>query len=445
MHLTRQWKKDALNPSELKNQVDAWLWQRAGPEQTPAARFGRNALRVLYAVGRDLVDGKVTLHAMGLVYTTLLSIVPFLALSFSVLKGFGVHNQLRPVLENVLTDPLGERAGPIVDNVLIFVDNIEVGVLGSVGLGFLIYTVIALVQKVERSFNEIWHVSQTRSIGQRFSSYLSVIMVGPLLVFAALGATAAVVSSAAVEDATEALALGWLVALIGRIAPYALIIGLFTFLYMFIPNTRVQLRSALVGGVVAGITWQSLGFGFTLFVANADNYTAIYSGFAIGIFILIWLYLVWLILLVGASFAFYTQHSRQISKRRGAPSARLDEYVGLALVWRIGQDFEQGIVTDVADIESSLGVGPDISRRIIDKLKDGQVLSIAGENGNRLVPGRPFDRLTLSELITIIRSPDQAIPESVSSEESVAAIADAVNEAATSTLDDRLVSEWIRG
>lgn len=431
-------------PSTLRERWQLWLWHAEDADLSAWQRTGRYTARVIYAVARDLVEGKITLHAMSLVYTTLLSIVPFLALSFSVLKGFGVHNQLRPFLEGVMTDPLGDRASPLIDTILQFVDNIEVGVLGSVGLGILIYTVIALVQKVERSFNEIWHVSQIRPLGQRFSNYLSVILVGPLLLFAALGATAAIVSSDMVVQATQNQAVSWLFHTMSRATPYVVIITLFTFLYVFIPNTSVNIKHAFIGGVVAGITWQTLGFGFTIFVAHANNYAAIYSGFAIGIFVLIWLYLVWLLLLIGAAVAFYSQHVRQITLNRGQPSAAVDEYTGMAMVYRIARAYEQGNALAISKLESDLAVSPDIVRRMISKLVNRQILTLAGSAGDRLVPARPLDRLTMDELLSAVRSAEQPLPAALVSDQAVASAASRINGQLTDVFGNQTVAEWIR-
>ena len=135
-------------------------------------------LRYPYALVRDVMRGDLTLRAMSLIYTTLLSIVPLIALSFSVLKGLGYHRDLEPVLYSFL-EPLGDRAYELTAQVMGFVDNVRGGVLGSIGLVFLLYTVISMVQKVEESFNFVWRVEQPRSLGRRFSEYLCVMVVGP--------------------------------------------------------------------------------------------------------------------------------------------------------------------------------------------------------------------------------------------------------------------------
>ncbi|WP_339899860.1 YhjD/YihY/BrkB family envelope integrity protein [uncultured Gilvimarinus sp.] len=426
--------------------LDRWLWQVETAHRSKLHQKFWHLSRVIVAVVRDLVRGDITLHAMSLVYTTLLSLVPFLALSFSVLKGFGVHNQLEPILDHMLAAPLGDRGPVVVENILNFVDNIKVGVLGSVGLGVLIYTVISLIQKIERSFNEIWRVSESRSLAQRFSSYLSVIMIGPLLLFSAMGATAALINSEAMQHLIEFAPLGWLYGFLSSAMPYLIIIGLFTFLYTFIPNTRVKLPHAFLGGVVAGVIWQTTIFGFTLFVSSSSNYTAIYSGFAVGILLLIWLYLAWLILLVGAAVAFYSQHAQQITRSRiNRPSARIDELTGLAIMHRVASNFDSNEGgTSIAKMESNLSVGPEEIQRMIHKMLKHDLLMISGADANRLMPARSLDQITLREVYQVLRRHESDMPSSLLSNAPINTLETRIEAALYAELGEQTVADWVR-
>ncbi|WP_020210855.1 YihY/virulence factor BrkB family protein [Gilvimarinus chinensis] len=426
--------------------LDRWLWQVESAHRSKVHQNFWHISRVLVAVIRDVLRGQINLHAMSLVYTSLLSLVPFLALSFSVLKGFGVHNQLEPLLQNIVAAPLGDRGPVVVNNILGFVDNIKVGVLGSVGLGLLIYTVISLIQKIERSFNEIWRVSESRSLAQRFSSYLSVIMIGPLLVFSAMGATAALVNSSAVQQAITFAPLGWAFGFFSKLMPYVIIIGLFTFLYTFIPNTKVKLRHAFLGGLVAGIIWQTSIFGFTLFVSNSTNYTAIYSGFAVGILLLIWLYLAWLILLIGSSVAFYSQHAQQITRTRiNKPSARIDELTGLAIMHRVAKQFDRdGGGVYIAKMESSLSVGPETIQRMIKKLLKHKLVEISGTDANQLIPARSLDHITVYEIFQAIRVEETLLPSSLQNDAAVNAMMLRFESSHKDQLADMTLSDWVR-
>src|SRR5690554_1281024 len=306
---------------------------------------------------------------MSLVYTTLLSIVPLLALSFSVLKALGVHQRIEPILIHFF-QPMGPEGVEMAERILGFVDNMKVGVLGSVGLALLVYTVVSLVQKIERSFNMIWRVPEMRSVAQRFSNYLSVIMVGPLLMVSAIGVSATIFSSSFVQTLIAIEPFGSVILVLSRFTPFFLVVGAFTFVYVFMPNTRVKLRYAFIGGLVAGVSWQAGGMLFASFVAGSAKYAAIYSSFAIGIIMLTWIYVNWMILLLGANLCFYLQHPGSIAKRRDVQLApELQEKVGLAVMWMVAKPFSKGEPAPQQEaLEAQLRVPGEITRNISDKL-----------------------------------------------------------------------------
>jgi membrane protein len=291
---------------------------------------------------RNPQRGRRTAHITGhgLVYTTLLSLVPLLAISFSVLKGFGAHNQVEPLLLNLLA-PLGDKGVEVTTEIIGFVENIKVGVLGFVGFALLFYTVVSLMQKIERAFNHTWHISSERSLGQQFRDYLSVIIIGPALVFAAVGIMASLMNTAVIEMISAIHPFGLLIKNIAKLAPYLMIVAAFTFIYMFIPNTRIRLRSALIGGLVAGLLWNAAGWIFASFVVNSAQYAATYSTFATLIMFLIWLYLGWLILLIGASISFHDQHPEYVTatRRENRMSNRVREKLALLIAYLISDSF----------------------------------------------------------------------------------------------------------
>lgn len=424
--------------------IDQWLWQAQHSRDSRLTKGVWHSSRVLFAVVRDILYGNITLHAMGLVYTSLLSLIPFLALMFSVLTALGVHNQLEPVLENFL-EPLGDLAPIITENVLHFVDNIQVGVLGFAGMGFLIYTVISLIQKIEQAFNEIWRVSQLRSIGQRFSNYLSVIIIGPVLVVSALGTTGTIVASDLITEIRQIQPFGLVFSIIGLLSPYFMVIALFTFLYTFIPNTRVKLRYAFVGGAVGGVVWQWTSLIFAEFVASSTRYEAIYSSFVVGILFLWWLFLSWTILLVGASVSFYSQHAQQITRaRRYEPSAVVDEQTGLAIMFQVARQFDtNGGASAVADIESDLSVGPEVMERLTRKLIKHKLL-VSTADGSGLLPARSLDKVLLNELIEVLRAPHGTVPHALADNPAVQSVAIALKDAVTAKVGQLTLADWVR-
>ncbi|WP_439099446.1 YihY/virulence factor BrkB family protein [Ectothiorhodospira mobilis] len=244
-----------------------------------------------------------------------------------------------------LLEPLGAQGAQIVANVVQFVENMRVGVLGFVGLAFLFFTVVGMIQKVEAAFNYIWQVKTPRRLVQKFSNYLSVILVGPVLVFSALGITASVMATDIVQRLMDYGWIGGSVELLSRLVPYLLITLAFTFIYILVPNTRVRPLPALGGGVAAALLWQTTGWGFAALMAGSTRYDAIYSGFAIVIMLLFWLYLNWLILLVGSQVAYFLQNPRRLQAPQPAAAdlpTGVHERLALAVMACVARRFAAG-------------------------------------------------------------------------------------------------------
>lgn len=364
------------------------------------------ALRLAYVVVRDIAEGQLTLRAMSLVYTTLLSFVPLLAVSFSVLKAFGVHNQVEPLLQNFLA-PLGDKGEEISRNVITFIDNIKVGVLGAVGLALLIYTVVSLIQKIEGAFNFTWRIKRTRSFGQAFSDYLSVILVGPVLVFTAIGISATIMDTAVVHAMLKIEPFGTLAYVLSRLAPYVLVCAAFTFVYIFVPNIKVRFRAALGGGIFAGVAWEGTGWLFASFVVTSTRYEAIYSGFAIVIMFMIWLYVSWLILLIGAQVAFYLQHPHLASPvhRAERMGNRTREVLGLAVMYLIGEHHHFGRPRWTVDrLMERLGVDMDKVDKILDTLIAAALVIPTADEPPAFVPARDIGMITVHEIYRALRA-----------------------------------------
>ena len=280
---------------------------------------------------------------MSLAYTTLLSVVPLLVFSFSILKGLGARGDLRFILEQFFA-PLGGASEQLTGNVMQFVRNMRGDLLGAIGLAFLVYTVVTTIQKVESSFNYVWRVQRPRSFARRFTEYLSVMILGPVLLAVALGLLGSAERSpfALWIDAIGPLA--WMLRNGGQLVPYVIVSTVFTFMYIFIPNTKVQLRAALIGGISSGAVWAVVGQIFTSFIVYSSSLVAVYTGFAIVLTTLIWVYLSWLILLLGAQLAFYLQFPQYL--RHGQEAIELTgrdrEQVGLSAMYLIARDYAAG-------------------------------------------------------------------------------------------------------
>lgn len=388
----------------LRARVERVLWGRAPGELTRLQRIAMVPARFIYALARDLGEGQLTLRAMSLVYTTLLSLVPLLAFSFSVLKGFGVHRTLEPLLYEFL-QPLGQQGAQITDQLISFVENVRGGVLGSIGLGLLIFTVISMIQKIEDTFNHIWQVQKSRSLARRFSDYLSVILVGPVLMAIAIGLLATVSSSAIMQAVTGVKSLGTFISLISRLGPFSVVVLVFAFVYAFVPNTRVRLVPAFVGALLAGGTWTIGGMLFTSVIVGSTRFAAIYSSFAIAIIGLIWLYLSWLVLLLGAQLAFYVQNPLRL--RLGRNQLKLSiaevEHLALGIMQQVAGGFHRGERPGFDHLARALDCPARSLEDITTKLEEAGLL-VHTEEGT-LVPGRDPGVISLDDILVAVRGP----------------------------------------
>ncbi len=335
---------------------------------------------------------------MSLVYTTVIAIVPLIAIVFSVLKGFGLHEQVEPALLDALSD-LGDKRFDIVNSVMGFINNVNVGVLGSLGFAILLFSVISMMQKIERAFNATWKISRGRQLSERLRDYLSVIFAGPLLIFLSAALTTSFQTSI-VYEAVESLPSGsWLIYVFGKLLPYLLMTVGFALLYLVLPNTKVRLPAALIGGFVTAVFWKAMGWGVSQFVANSAASVAIYSAFASVIILMVWMQLAWLVLLVGASVAFYTQNPDQVqvAKADAVISGEIREKLAISILCLVGRDFvngEQNYSIDALRLE--LAVDNAVLHEVIDELKTLGYLA-QSEEGDLLLKRSP-DRIEVRTL-----------------------------------------------
>ncbi len=388
--------------------LKAFVWDDDLRELHGPHRVGVFVLRVIHMLFRELLGGQLNLRAMSLVYTTLLSIVPLLAVSFSVLKGFGFVQRLESYLFDILLEPLGPSGAEVAETIIGFVENVKVGMLGSVGFAFLIYTVVALVQKIEAAFNFVWQIDRLRSMSQRFSNYLSVITIGPVLIFSAVGFTAAVLNTEVALWLASVEPFGTLMVVISNLVPYILVCLAFTFIYILIPNTRVQFRAALVGGVLAGVLWKITGWGFATFIASSAKYAAIYSSFAILILLLIWMYLSWLILLVGSQIAYFVQNPKfmTLHRVRFVLSSRLREQLALQIMYLVGyHHFHDRPPWSLEQLIEYLDLPDEPVSRMLQVLVDtGYLAELHEEDATRYLPQHAIETTRLADLVAAVRN-----------------------------------------
>jgi membrane protein len=266
--------------------------------------------------------------------------------------------------------------------------------------------VISLLTKIEEAFNYTWRINKTRTLAERFSNYLSVLMVGPVLVFAAIGTTASLLNSSVTQSLTSIESFGFALEFITKLVPYLLIILAFTFVYIFVPNQKVRILPALTGGIAAGVLWQSVGWVYAFVITQSSSKTAIYASFAILFFFMIWLYLNWLILLVGSSIAFYRQHPGHITTRDQTHIAnnRQREHIALNVLFLIAENFyKKKPALNVEMLSQILKCSKSVIEYAIDNFEQSGILVQTDNSNSTYLPAVPLENLSVIDVYTIIR------------------------------------------
>ena len=391
--------------ARLSSRFDAWLW-RAREDHTPLLkRYAIQLLQLFTVILRDVRFGTLPLYAASLVYTTLLSLAPLLAICFSVLKGIGAHNQIEPFLKEVLS-PLGSKSADISERVISFVDKIQVGVLGAVGVAILLYSVIALMRKIEHAFNDIWHVRKPRGWAQHIRDYLSILLIGPLLLFLSVGMTTSLQHAQVIDAWLGVHFFSAAAESFFAFVPFALFVIVFSLLYMVMPNTRVRFVPAFAAGLLTALLWKGLGAAFGLFVTESASYAAIYSAFATLILLIIWLYVGWMVVLVGASVSYYLQNPSNMT----AAQIHLDDLHAARDYWAVR--FLCALLPSFYHDQTGLSIGQIAARlhvprlfleTLAEDLESSQLVTAEGRFDPVYIPRFAAEQMTVAQVLEKIR------------------------------------------
>ena len=268
---------------------------------------------LFYLVGFGFFKDQSIIRAAALTFTTILSIVPFLAVAFSISKGFGLQNTefIRTIVLKMTTGRI-----EVADKIIEYIDRTNVQALGWVGVAMLLLTVFSLIGTIEKAFNVIWNVTKGRSAWRKVADFFPVILICPVILLLASSFNVSLQQQQAVKVLLSIEAIGYLEAMFLKITPYILISIAFTFAYAFIPYIKVKIPAAIVGGVVGGVLWQTAQWGYINWQIGAAKYNAIYGSFAQLPLLLIWIYISWVIVLLGAEVSYAWQNINSFVKQR---------------------------------------------------------------------------------------------------------------------------------
>jgi membrane protein len=281
------------------------IWRVSPNEVSPVVYLFFEIVKVLSLAIRFFTTKRVMAKAAALTYSTLLAIVPILAVVFAIARGFGYSKYIEVWFRDSLSSQ-PEVAEVMIGWVNSYLVHTQSGIFLGVGLLFMLYTVLMLVSNIEQTFNEIWQVKKPRSFFRTITDYLSMFFMFPILIVLSSGLSIFVATIT--SSMPDFLLLGWAVRFLVNLSPYALMSALFIGLYVFMPNTHVKFKNAIVPGILSGIAMQWLQFFYINSQIWMTSYNAIYGSFAALPLFMLWIQISWTICLFGAELTYISQN-----------------------------------------------------------------------------------------------------------------------------------------
>jgi membrane protein len=422
------------------NYIDRDIWRISARKLPRRHSFFIKQLRVILLAVREFRGNQCQLNASALTFYTLISIVPITAMAFGIAKGFGLDQVLE---KQVLQQFPGQEQ--TITQIINFANNLlrntNGGIVAGIGVMVLFWTVIQVLNSIENSFNDIWGIKKGRTFGRKLSDYLSIMLICPFFIISSAGITVFIASQ--IEMIVRKISfLGNFSPIILfslNVLPYMMIWGLFTFIYIFMPNTKVNFIPGLIGGIVAGTIYQVMQMVYIHFQIGASNANVIYGSFAALPLFLIWLQLSWRIVLFGAevSFAHQNVDTYEFESDCLNVSYSFKRLLSLQIVCAIVKRFAlaQEPIT-AKDVTVELDIPIRLARDILYELVDAGIISeLKGPTERQVAyhPARDIHQLTIQYVLELFdkkgtdKIPVIESPEFLKLKESLKAFEDTIS------------------
>jgi len=392
--------------SKMINFIKTDIWRIRIKSLPRKKSFFIKQLRILLLATRGFGQDKCPLQASALTFYSILSIVPVVAMAFGIAKGFGFQKLLEKLLFEKFPGQ-EEVMIQVVDFARSLLENTKGGMIAGIGIVFLFWTVIKLLSNIERSFNDIWEIKKPRTYGRKFGDYLSIILISPILVI--LSSSATVFITTQITLITEKVALlgmfSPVIFVMLKLIPYCLVWILFTFIYVLMPNTKVNFSSGFIAGVIAGTIFQVAQWAYIIFQVGVAKYNAIYGSFAALPLFLIWMQLSWLIVLFGAeiSFAYQYTDTYEFEPDLRQISPAFKKLLSLQIAHLVISTFSKGATPLTASkISSVLEIPIRLVQQILDELVESGIFSNTEIKENKELsyqPARDINVITIKSII----------------------------------------------
>ncbi|MDD5070193.1 MAG: YihY/virulence factor BrkB family protein [Candidatus Omnitrophica bacterium] len=354
------------------------IWQIQVKKIPRTRSFFIKQLRIIILSVRGFNEDKCNLQASALTFYSLLSIVPVFAMAFGIAKGFGLEKMLeRQLLERASTQT--EVIGQVIEFSRSLLETTRGGLIAGIGVALLFWTVIKVLSNIERSFNTIWGIKKMRGFSRKFTDYLSIILICPVLIIVS-GSATVFISTQIKVVMTKLIFLGsfapWIIKLF-EFLPFVMLWLLFSFIYIFMPNVKVRLSSGIISGIVAGTIYQFVQWGYINFQVGVAKYNAIYGSFSALPLFLVWMQLSWIVVLFGAeiSFALENVELYEFESDCLKASNSFKRLVALSIVHQAVIKFSRNQPASTeTDISSELEIPVRLARQILFELVESGIL-----------------------------------------------------------------------
>jgi membrane protein len=388
------------------NFIKTDIWRMRLKDHSPGKSFLIRLIRIVVLAVRGFNENKCKFRASALTFYSLLSIVPIIALMFGIAKGFGLQEKVQAQLLEKMKGQ-EEVVTKIIDFSNSLLANTSGGVIAGVGVAFLFWTIISLLGNIEGSFNDIWGILKSRSFGRKFGDYLATMLVCPILL--AISGSATIFVSSQIQTIVEKIPLlenlGPAFWLLLKVLPYLTIWIAFTFIFIFMPNTKVRFKSGLIAGIIAGTLFQLVQWAYVNFQVQITARYAIYGSFAALPLFLLWLQMSWLIVLFGAevSFAHQNVETYEFEPDCLSVSFSFKTLLSLLITQRLVRRFCDGEkASEASQLSHELEIPVRLVRQILYELSEARVLSEVRKSEDKELAYQPAidaDKITVKFVI----------------------------------------------
>lgn len=367
--------------------------------QLPGAR---RTLRAVRLVGHGFRGEAITLRASTLTYLTLFSLVPLLAVIYAVVDLFTGQDQLRILLSGWVNEQLGVGAGAaIAGRIDEFTTKASIKTLGAIGFGFLFLSVISLLWNIESAFNHIYNVRRPRAVLDRLLKYWSFLTLGPALLAASISLTLHI---SKLQSSHGAAGHSEVLHVLTALSAVAITYALLALLYKVLPNAKVPLSAALGAAFLAGTAWEVAKFFFAWGSGRMVQLNKIYGSVAVLPIVLTWVYISWLIILIGCRLCYALDETRRAEPLPLLKGAAARELLTARVMLELGRLHRRhGRPIRVRILALELDVAPQLVRECLAGLQAGGGLAVETKDGGWL-PGRELSQIRLADLRRAARS-----------------------------------------